>query len=426
MTTIYFTIEVRSPLAVSDRKPGGSQFQEGLDHIPGRVVRGAVAGLLLEGNAEHSDELRGAFFSGEILFRNAYPAWERAPHVLPATAVSCKDDKGFRPTEHGVFDTLLDRFCWEKLQPPGLLYIPQCPDCGGRVKAFEGFYTIFEKGSQEYEEVLRARGYEVQDACLERLHRRESVPSQLLTRVAINRRRGVAEDELLYAVNALSPFILDPTVSRDEPHSRGERFVPTRYRGVVLVPEGMEERMAGLLRKVKHIGGGTSRGLGRVEVKVVEGEENPSVSDRVGEFNQKLAERWAVYNGLLSEEKALGGEYFIIDLQSEAILKKGWRPMQVFDEKMLKEQTGIEAELVRSYATPGYRGGWQGAWGLPKNTEVIVRRGGVYLFRVEEVEPWISKLEELEEEGIGERRAEGFGQVRICDEFHLITRKEAV
>ena len=31
---------------------------------------------------------------------------------------------------------------------------------------------------------------------------------------------------------------------------------------------------------------------------------------------------------------------------------------------------------------------------------------------------WLTALRTLEEQGVGERRREGFGEVRVCDDFH--------
>jgi CRISPR-associated protein Csx10 len=63
-----------------------------------------------------------------------------------------------------------------------------------------------------------------------------------------------------------------------------------------------------------------------------------------------------------------------------------------------------------------------------KDTELITDRGSVYLFSVDkDHEPaWINALTDLENRGIGDRTMEGFGQVRICDEFHCVLRETAV
>ncbi len=95
---------------------------------------------------------------------------------------------------------------------------------------------------------------------------------------------------------------------------------------------------------------------------------------------------------------------------------------------MLQEATGVRDDslkLVRSYAGLGYRGGWQSAWGLPKETEAVATMGSVYVFWAEDIGRWQAALAGLEATGIGHRRMEGFGRVRVCDEFHLILREGA-
>jgi CRISPR-associated protein Csx10 len=65
---------------------------------------------------------------------------------------------------------------------------------------------------------------------------------------------------------------------------------------------------------------------------------------------------------------------------------------------------------------------------LMKDTELVTERGAVYLFSIDTVdlEVWLGALTELEDRGIGDRLMEGFGQVRVCDEFHCVFREEAV
>ena len=63
--------------------------------------------------------------------------------------------------------------------------------------------------------------------------------------------------------------------------------------------------------------------------------------------------------------------------------------------------------------------------------ELITNRGAVFLFSAADADfwkddRWIKRLATLEIWGIGDRTSEGFGQVRICDEFHTIFREEAV
>ena len=64
--------------------------------------------------------------------------------------------------------------------------------------------------------------------------------------------------------------------------------------------------------------------------------------------------------------------------------------------------------------------------------ELVTNRGGVYLFSVEVNEngdrfaEWLEALRLLETSGVGDRTSEGFGQVQVCNDFHLVLREESV
>jgi len=63
--------------------------------------------------------------------------------------------------------------------------------------------------------------------------------------------------------------------------------------------------------------------------------------------------------------------------------------------------------------------------GLMKDVELVTNRGSVYLFSTPQIDQWLPALEHLEQRGVGDRTCEGFGQIRVCDEFHTIFREEA-
>jgi CRISPR-associated protein Csx10 len=97
---------------------------------------------------------------------------------------------------------------------------------------------------------------------------------------------------------------------------------------------------------------------------------------------------------------------------------------------MLQGYTGITdaLKLEVAYSSYDYRSGWNAAWGLPKDVELVTKMGGVFLFRLaaKPSQNFYSALSKLEEQGMGNRTSEGFGQVRICDEFHQIFREQPV
>jgi len=209
------------------------------------------------------------------------------------------------------------------------------------------------------------------------------------------------------------------------------KYEPNRFVGMIHAHGAALQAIRQALKQVQYLGGGSSRGLGRVEIEILDESGQVSVRERIEAFNRVLRTRWKLYKELdaTAPSRYDDGHFFVVDLESDAILKEqGWLPTMVLTAEMLKEATGLaddSLELRRSYATYGYRGGWQSAWGLPKDTEVTAAMGSCYMFWTTEIGRWEKALADLEARGVGERRAEGFGQVRVCDEIHLILREVA-
>jgi CRISPR-associated protein Csx10 len=416
-------ITARAPLVFSERRPG-NQFRPSTTYIPGAVIRGALAQQFLDSRREEGEEFRPendaefrALFTdaGAPLFRNAYPALfsSDAPdnaftlsRPLPATAYSCKTEPGFRKTRgelrgHGVFDGLIDRLCCESLGVP-VPYLPRCnhkehEGQGERVEAYGGkFYAAAPEGLLEV-----------------------SVGSRLSTRVAVDRRRKVAEERMLYSLLVLDETTFDAA-------GDGRDFVETTFHGGTVVGEADRPLVRKWLPGLTHVGSEVARGLGRVSVKVEEGDENEP-GGRVREFNELLGDRWKSWeqskdrNAPDPQRRPGVGTFFSVTLMSDAILRgEGWSPTVRLEPEMLGE-AGRNATLLRCYASADYRGGWNTAWRLPKDTELVAGMGSVYIYHttdgVEDAN-WLAALRALEERGVGERRREGFGEVRVCDDFH--------
>jgi CRISPR-associated protein Csx10 len=408
-------ITARAPLVFSERRPG-NQFRPSATYIPGAVIRGALAQQFLDSGQEDSEEFHALFTDGGApLFRNAYPALFSSDasdkafspsRPLPATAYSCKTDSGLKRTRdglrgHGVFDGLIDRLCCESLG----VRVPYLPRCnhkghrgqGERVEAYGGrFYATAREGLLEV-----------------------SVGSRLSTRVAVERRRKVAEERMLYSL-----LVLDETTFDD---TGGEKvFAETTFHGGIVARDADRPLIQKWLPGLTHVGSGVARGLGHVCVKVEEGDEDDP-GGRVREFNELLAGRWKLWEQLKDrsapdpQRRPGVGTFFSVTLMSDAILHdEGWSPTVRLEPEMLGE-AGRGATLLRCYASADYRGGWNTAWRLPKDTELVARMGSVYVYHttdgVEDAD-WLAALRALEGRGVGERRREGFGEVRVCDDFH--------
>ncbi|MEM7554859.1 MAG: CRISPR-associated RAMP protein Csx10 [Cyanobacteria bacterium P01_A01_bin.84] len=406
MKQINLTITALSPLAIGTKKPGS--VSEAGEYIPGTVIRGAIASQIIRqsGLSKDSDfstdggDFKTLFLDdNSAIFHNAYPA----KNLLPATAVSSKAKPGFYKEEdgeikaNGVFDSLIDRFLAEQYNHP---YDPNCPLDNGRVEPFSGFYSRENNTYRSY-----------------------SVNKRLLTRVGINRKRNVSQDEILYSLEVI-----------DE--AQGKEKLPVIYYSSILIEsDDLAESLKGFIEVNKNnfrFGGSKSRGLGKVEIKagletITLEEKKAEVRSQIKQFNEKLNERkslWSIFGD--AEANDSKKQYFTINLQANAILNENWLRTTVITEEMLPSISDIESnklKLETAYSSYGYVSGWNNAWGLMKDIELITNKGGLYLFSINNLDGCIEALTKLELFGIGEKTNEGFGRVKICDPFHLKSRE---
>jgi CRISPR-associated protein Csx10 len=456
MKRIKLKITALSPLAIAAKKPGS--VSEAEDHIPGSVIRGAIASQILQRSNQQTPgiseqnlstgggEFEALFLSDEpAIFQNAYPAIAKIANksflidrknpekekydiisqfvtdqvmVLPATAVSSKTDSGFKPKANGVFDTLIDRFCADAYNYP---FDPSDPESlkqktDARVEPYNGFYS-----------------------CKNGKYRSHSVSTRFLTRVGINRQRATSQDDILYSIEVLNEsFVKNP---------QGQNWHPVVYGSAIIVKnEELAKSLTNFINvnsRLFRLGGATSRGLGKVEIEAEIEEFVSNVETKIIKFNEQLKQRWQLWSVFGESQSNLleGRKYFTLDLQADAILTEDWRHTTVISPKILCEFVGLDEEFAKlkaeeqndllklevAYSSYNYRSGWNSAWGLMKDIELVTNRGGVYLFSTsqENEKLWIDKLKESELKGIGDRTSEGFGQVQICNEFHNIFRENA-
>ncbi len=410
MQIIPLQIEALAPLAFPERKPG-TQFNSSLPYIPGAAIYGAL----------------GAWFNAqgiydEALFRvlrchNAYPArvvddmWDSWVRPLPTTAIQPKgsDEENVKP-----HDSLYERICWEHQEPTALIYAPTDDDGRPWEAASAKFYALHESV----------------------LYHASQVQQRVLTRVAINRQRGTAEEGRLYSPLAISEVTLQKLPRQkllvQESTSKESTYhkEPTRFLGSLIVPDAATETITAALAGITHLGARQTSGLGAVAIVTpdlsTDSEDAAAIQGRSTLMTQRFQAQAALY-------AALGGTsweptattIFTINLLSDTILlDHGWLPTQAFSPQLLKEATGIEATLLRSFTTTKTVGGWQVLWQRPKPTAVALAMGGMFVFQAKQPldEKDCQRLTTLQHDGIGERRAEGFGQIRICDEFHVLER----
>ncbi|HBL11264.1 MAG TPA: CRISPR-associated RAMP protein Csx10 [Cyanobacteria bacterium UBA11162] len=404
MKQIQLKITALSPLAIGLKKPGS--VSEASDYIPGSVIRGAMASKMIQqSNLQNPDltanggDFQTLFLSeNPAIFRNAYPASsdsEAEVKVLPATALSSKTNPGFKPKGYGVFDSLIDRFCADSYGHP---YDPNCPKDGGRVEPYTGFYS--QKKDKKYKS--------------------HSVSKRLLTRVGINRSRATAEEQILYSIEVLNET---------------QEKKPVVYRSSIIVEDdNLGDLLTGFINNNTQnfrLGGSASRGLGKVEIEATAEEVKITIQSRIKQFNHVLQQRWDEWGNLFGNLSLENRTYFTVDLQSDAILTENWRRTTVISSEMLQqfsEVNNLPVELHIAYSSYDYISGWNSAWGLMKDVDLVTNKGAVYLFSTtkNKEKAWIEALKKLEMKGVGDRTCEGFGQIQVCNEFHTVFRENAV
>jgi CRISPR-associated protein Csx10 len=386
LVTLHITAQ--SPLAFAERKPG-AQFRESLSYVPGTAIFGALCHEIFTRKGQTIPDLYS------IRCCNAYPCvsgdeWVRP---LPATASKPKNGK-----DADIYDSLVERVCWERQQPAALIYAPTDPEGRPHEATERMFYTIRDH----------------------KLQKRE-VHQRVLTRVAINRQRGTAEEGRLYSPLVLSEVTYDKEL---------KEYAPTKFLGNARVPDSLKP----LLGTIKYVGGRQTTGLGQVEVNAddTSSETGAAIAARIGKLTERFKAQEEYYKQLGGVDWSLpiaDRSIFTVNLVSDAILfEHGWLPTNEFSAQLLQEATkseqhpGVQATLLRSFTTTSIVGGWNVTWQRPKPTSIATTMGSVFVFQAAQPlnDDACEALARLQVEGIGERRQEGYGQVRICDEFHFM------
>ncbi len=170
-----------------------------------------------------------------------------------------------------------------------------------------------------------------------------AVTKRLLTRVGINRRRATAQEQILYSIEVIN-------------ETQGKENEPTLYRSKIYVEDdALAKSLITFIQKHNfRLGGATSRGLGKVEIKATASKVKNNLNERVTKFNQQLRQRWQTWNNIFGTKNQQWQDkrtYFTLDLQSDAILTEDWRRTTVISPTMLQRicrSRGLFLRIMRS------------------------------------------------------------------------------
>jgi CRISPR-associated protein Csx10 len=397
MQALKVCLEPLSAIAIgAGMALGNTQLSR--DYVPGSVVRGAIAsafiGALRREGQQTSDRIQDPDFCAvfgpqqPVRFGFLYPCSAGPQQAAsfntfptPLSAWHCKS--GGR--DHGIVDLLgwwLRRVAHNGRQPQ-----PVCPECKDRLVRYRAY--------------IQARDSELDPV---------PVRKRLRVRVGLNRQTETAEEQILYVVEAIDPPV--------DGH--------LTYVGAVWATEDQRSAIQRMLAKSAvmdgaawrlRVGTAKGRGLGSCRLQLcLDG----------GGSVQSIEERLNRFQGLVDDPSHL---YAALTLRSPLLVSQptDGLPATCVELAALARYVnepvprGLEVLHSACALEPEAWGGWQEAWGLPKPLLMPWAPGGVISVRVpsSELRALIRFLEAAERDGLGERTAEGWGEVAVCDPFHL-------
>ena len=201
------------------------------------------------------------------------------------------------------------------------------------------------------------------------------------------------------------------------------------FKGNVEIPKGLFE--IGKKYELK-IGKYKTKGFGKVEIefKKFTDENDKNIGERIKELNDEIKKDFKEFDKRNDKEKVYFGDELLkeekqklitFDFLSDMILpfnevsNVGKQILELFDENfgekltLNNRRTFVNVEKLRGYNIIN---------NSRKMDEIVITQGSVisYCINNEDLEDILEKLEKIEENGIGLRRNEGFGRVRICSD----------
>lgn len=391
MATLPIECLALSPVAIAQRR-GVDNVLPTLDYIPGSTWRGALAQTYIQHGWQTQDEFQRLFVDEQAWFGDLTP--DGCEHI-PLSALTCKYHGGFReenPSEHhGVVDTLipfLRNECWGVPLPDAVLHCDSGVCKRTPLEAFRGFY-----GSPQ--------------------NRHVATEKELIGHTQIHEKTHTASEGTLYMLETM----------REQ----------QRFFGSIRLPDGVAApKLDQLLTEetILCVGSDKTRGLGQMQLMrrharaTKTRERKAELASDLDIFNTCLRKGPHGNEGQIVREDVL---IFPLTLRSRTIVHDSFlryksvvEPDDLFasDERDLQEN----CKLIRAWNATCPVDGWNSLVGFPKLSETAIAPGSVFVFAADLNSVGKNRLLDalcsLEQNGVGSRRAEGFGEVRVCDSFH--------
>lgn len=361
MQAITFLIQLIDPLLATQPQSGEANSAVTYRFIPGSMLRGALIARYLgqaKVDAAEDGEFRQLFLDGTVRYLNAYmasPVGNKRMLPKPMSWYVRKDDRHIPGAQ-------IDDFAIKQLQTDEPYKSPALGD------------FCFRSGADSVQ--LGNPGIRV-----------------TVHNASTKRNRKQEGDSQVFRYDALAPggIFVGTIISEDE--ALLNRIMPLLAGGSLL------------------LGRSQTAGYGRVEVHLMNDEPDPDwmeytpwgIAEETLTYEEIDSEEDLEFEITLANQEDPDNDIVIVTLLSDVILPE----TSAQPEEWLKSLAGHAP--INSFRRVVLVGGFNHKWGLPLPQRWALEMGSVFIFPLASKE----RLKDLIDEGIGERRAEGFGRIAV-------------
>lgn len=203
-------------------------------------------------------------------------------------------------------------------------------------------------------------------------------------------------NEISIAINSQTKSVEDGMLFNSEYLQCDEKLI-----GDIILPEGLVDENKDY---TIYLGKMKSKGFGEAVIKFGKYEkERVNLKARIEKLQKQAKEK-----------------IFTFDLQSDLVLPFNtiYNVGEQFKSLIGNSKEISEIKFIenKSYINTGKLGGYNIINNIRKVDELVITRGSVLTYEIDDFNNILPKLEEIEEKGLGLRKNEGFGRVKISSE----------
>lgn len=203
-------------------------------------------------------------------------------------------------------------------------------------------------------------------------------------------------NEISIAINSQTKSVEDGMLFNSEYLQCDEKLI-----GDIVLPEGLVDENKDY---TIYLGKMKSKGFGKAVITF-------------GKYEKERANLKARIEKLQKQAKE---KIFTFDLQSDLVLPFNtiYNVGEQFKSLIGNSKEISEIKFIenKSYINTGKLGGYNIINNIRKVDELVITRGSVLTYEIDDFNSILPKLEEIEEKGLGLRKNEGFGRVKISSE----------